>query len=130
MRKHRLPVICGIVLASVPVGALADPLATMQDVGAAITSCWKPPEGVKKSAVTLSFSLKRDGSLIGMPQPTAITVNGDDDARKSFVDAAVAAVVDCTPVELAPALAAGIGGQVFTLAFTSRDMEQPLLPAN
>ncbi len=95
-------------------------LNTMDDVGAAIRACWTPPSGVKNSTVTLSFSFKRDGTLIGPPRPTAIHVQGDAKARKSFVDAATSALAQCLPLTFSPTLAKGIGGTVFTLQFASK----------
>jgi len=96
-------------------------LKSMEEVGAALQACWSPPADAKKSSVTLSFSFKRDGSLIGTPRATAIDVQGDDKARKAFVDTAIQAVQKCTPVHLAPSLAQGIGGGVYTMQFTSPD---------
>ena len=110
--------------------ASADPLTTMDEVGAAIMSCWKPPVGVEKSTVTLSCSLKSDGSLVGPPQTTFINVSGDEDVRQHFIAAAMDAVDRCTPVELSPALAEGIGGQPFTMEFASSDKAQTLSPSN
>ena len=79
------------------------------------------PPVPKDSFVTLSFSFKRDGTLIGPPRPSGISVAGDADAKKKFVDAAIAAVEQCAPLEFAPALAAGMGGQVFTMQFTAEN---------
>src|SRR5262245_52860942 len=108
-----------LILSALP--ANADPLTTMDQVGKAILACWKPPAGFTASTVTLSFSFDRDGSLIGPPEPTAIDVTGDEDARKQFIAAAMDAVDQCTPVEFAPDLAQGIGGQVFTMDFATAD---------
>ena len=71
------------------VQAGAEQLQTMDDVGAAIQACWTPPPGIPNSWVTLSFSFKRDGSLMGPPKPTATDVKGGDAAKQAFVDAAV-----------------------------------------
>jgi len=113
--------ICGATLLAAlsPLGAA--PLSTMDEVGAAIRACWSPPAGSKDSFVTLSFSFNRDGMLIGPPRPSEISVAGDAGAKEKFVDAAIAAVEQCAPLEFAPALAAGIGGQVFTMQFTADD---------
>ena len=110
--------VCLVMAAS---HAIADPLVTMDQVGKAIMACWQPPAGATKSSVTLSFSFNRDGALIGPPRSTAIDVAGDGDDRKQFVEAAVSAVESCTPVQLSPDLAQGIGGQVFTMEFTTAD---------
>ncbi|HHV67520.1 MAG TPA: hypothetical protein GXX48_07735 [Ochrobactrum intermedium] len=99
----------------------AQELKTMDDVGSALNACWTAPAGSKNSAVTLSFSFKRNGSLMGPPRPSAINVQGDDKAKKAFVDAAIDAVEKCTPLKLAPSLAEGICGNVFTMQFHSAD---------
>jgi hypothetical protein len=115
--------------ATVPMAALllmgmigqsdAKPLETMDEVGAAIQACWTPPAGTSGSAVTLSFSFNRNGTLIGPPMATAINVSGDEAARQAFVEAATKALEGCVPFIFSPALAAGIGGAVFTMEFAS-----------
>lgn len=110
--------------------AHAEPMTSMDQVGNAILVCWKPPAGIVQSSVTLRFSLKRDGSLIGPPRATAINVSGDDNARKQFIAAAIDAVNRCTPVELAPDLAQGIGGQTFAMEFASVDGNSGIVPGN
>ncbi|CAN7258854.1 hypothetical protein [Mesorhizobium sp. LjNodule214] len=130
MGSLRRIVFCSSALILMLLAANADPLTTMDEVGAAILSCWKPPVGVEKSTVTLSFSLKSDGSLVGPPQSTFVNVAGDEEVRQHFVAAAMDAVDRCTPVELSPALAQGIGGNPFTLEFASSDKAQTLTPSN
>ena len=110
-------VVAGLMLCD-GTASSAETLKTMDDVGRAINDCWKPPSGVD-GTVTLSFSFKRDGSLIGKPRTTAIDVNGDEKNRDQFIGAAIEAVQNCTPLSLSPALADGIGGQVFTMPFST-----------
>ncbi|MDH6231766.1 hypothetical protein M2281_002364 [Mesorhizobium soli] len=128
MKSLKRDVFCAIALVLMALTTHADPLTTMDEVGATIMSCWKPPAGVKKSTVTLSFSLKSDGALIGPPQVKFIKVAGDEKVRQQFVDAALDAVDRCTPVELSPALATEIGGQPFTMEFTSADNAKTISP--
>lgn len=109
--------IAGAILAGATCQSNGAPLNTMDDVGAAIRACWAPPAGAGNSTVTLSFSFKRDGTLIGPPKPTAINVTGDANARQSFVGAAIAALEHCLPLSFSPALAQGIAGTVFTMQF-------------
>ena len=111
--------VAGGMLAGTLLPSEAAVLNTMDDVGDAIQACWTPPADAGNSTVTLSFSFKRDGSLIGPPRPTAAKVAGDDKARKAFIDAAIAAVKNCTPLSSSPALAQGIGGNVFKLQLVS-----------
>ena len=123
----RIVFYCALLM---PLAANADPLVTMDEVGAAIMSCWNPPVGVEKSTVTLVFSFKSDGSLVGPPTSTFVNVAGDDQIRQHFIAAAVDAVDQCTPVELSPTLAEGIGGSPFTMQFSSSYAEQSITPSN
>ena len=109
--------IAGVMLASAVHPSKAAELNTMNDVGDAIQACWTPPADAGTATVTLSF--KRDGTLIGPPRPTAIKVDGDAKAKKSFVDAATAALQNCLPLAFSAKLAQGIAGNVFTLQFAS-----------
>ncbi len=66
--------VAGVMLASAVHPSNAAELNTMNDVGDAIQACWTPPADAGTASVTLSFSFKRDGTLIGPPRPTAIKV--------------------------------------------------------
>ncbi len=124
MKRWSVTAIAGIAAAfplAVAAPAMAEQLTSMNDVGEALQACWTPPSGAENASVTLSFSFKRDGSLIGPPTPTAINFDGDDQARKAFVDAAIAAVQGCVPLDFSPSIADGIAGGVYTMQFTSRD---------
>ena len=118
MNTARSLMIAGALLA-VPFPSVAASLNSMNEVGAALLACWTPPANSDNSSVTLSFSFKRDGTLIGPPKTTAIHVSGDDKARKAYVDAATKALHDCLPLSFSPSLAQGIAGNVFTLQFNS-----------
>lgn len=109
-------VVCAFLVGAMGRGFSAE-LKSMKDIGKAIEACWHPPADSEDSSVTLRFGFKRDGSLLGPPQPTAVRVKGDDKARKAFVDAAMKAVTDCTPLSFSPDLAKGMAGQVFALSF-------------
>ncbi len=99
----RLFAIVGAVLAGgYPTNAAS--LDTMTEVGDAIQACWTPPADAGNATVTLSFSFKRDGTLIGPPRPTAIKVDGDANAKKAFVDAATTALQKCLPLSFRPSL--------------------------
>ncbi|MER9293064.1 hypothetical protein NKI71_22785 [Mesorhizobium sp. M0510] len=111
--------VVGVMLASAVHPSNAAELNTMNDVGTAIQACWTPPADAGTASVTLSFSFKRDGTLIGPPRPTAIKVEGDAKAKKSFVDAATTALQNCLPLTFSAKLAQEIAGNVFTLQFAS-----------
>ena len=119
--------VCAMLAGTVNSGFSAE-LKSVKDIGAAIEACWHPPAGSKGSSVTLRFGFKRDGSLLGPPRPAAIAVKGDDKARKTYVEAAVKAVKDCTPLAFSPDLAKGMAGQIFAISFGSDGLAE-LAPA-
>jgi hypothetical protein len=123
-----LPV-CVILMLAAASTSLAAPVGSSDEVGRAIMACWSPPADWQGSLATLRFSFKRDGTLIGPPQPTEINVAGDEQARQQFLDAAIAAIEQCLPLQLSPSFAAGVGGQVFTLTFTGSG-KLSVAPAN
>jgi len=79
-----LSMLMGALLAAFPHPSNAAPLNTMAEVGSALHACWTPPANSDNSSVTLSFSFRRDGTLIGPPRPTAVKVNGDAKARQAY----------------------------------------------
>lgn len=119
MRMARLAC-TGLILAFTGAERLhAEPLYTVDDLGAALSRCWTPPAGFKDSFVTLRFGFRGDGTLMGPPRPTAIRVNGDEKQRQAFVAAATEALQNCVPLEFARELSDEIAGNVFTLQFKS-----------
>jgi len=119
MKSVALPTIATALLAAMSCQLNAAVLNTMNDVGAALQACWTPPANSENTSVTLSFSFRRDGTLIGRPRPTAIKVGGDAKARQGYVEAATSALQHCLPLSFSPALAKGIAGKVYTLQFNS-----------
>ena len=112
-----LAIASAVLVMSFPANAAS--LNTMNDVSAALQACWTPPANSGNASVTLSFSFKRDGTLIGPPKPTAIKVDGDSKARQAYVEAATTALKNCLPLSFSPTLAKGIAGNIFTLQFNS-----------
>jgi hypothetical protein len=106
--------------------AMAAPLENVDDIGPALLQCWRPPAVPDGSAVTLRFSFRRDGSLMGAPRVTFVGLDGTPKAQREFADSAVRAVEDCTPLDLSPQFAATIGGQVYVMQFAIR-MQQPTI---
>ena len=53
------------------------PANTLREMGAALWSCWFPPAGTQNFQVTIIFSFKRNGEVLGKPRITYSTFNGD-----------------------------------------------------
>jgi hypothetical protein len=100
--------------------ASAAPLENVSELGPALLRCWRPPDAPDGSAVTLRFSFRRDGSLMGPPLVTYIGVDGAPKLKREFADSAVHAIEQCSPLELTPRFAATIGGKVYVMQFAIR----------
>ena len=103
--------------------ASAAPLETVSDIGPALLRCWHPPDAPEGSAVTLRFSFRRDGSLMGAPLVTYVGVEGAPKLKREFADSAVRAIQQCSPLELTPRFAATIGGKVYVMQFAIRQKQ-------
>jgi len=67
------------------------------------------------SRVTIVFMLKRDGSIFGRPRITYSHLEGDEEARRRFLDEAERAVDSCLPFRVTPALGGAIAGRMFSI---------------
>jgi hypothetical protein len=126
-RLGALPALLGLLAIFLgPPAATAAPLENVSEIGPALLRCWRPPAAPDGSAVTLRFSFRRDGSLIGAPRVTYVGVDGGAKARREFADSAVHAIEECSPLELSPRFAATIGGKVYVMQFAVRK-KQPVI---
>lgn len=96
------------------------PIDTLRDLYPALAACWRAPEGLTKferTEITVRFSLRRDGSVIGAPRVTFSRTPADERGRALLVDAALAAVRRCTPVPVTAGLGGAIAGRPVALRF-------------
>ncbi|WP_315924947.1 hypothetical protein [Mesorhizobium sp. SP-1A] len=112
-----------IVVGLAGAASAAETLNSMDEVGAAIQKCWSPPADSNGSSVTLRFSFKRDGTLMGPPMASGVKVAGDEKKQKQFVQAAIDALQSCLPLSFGPKLAGGMAGNIFTMQFSSPKTE-------
>lgn len=99
-----------------PVGP---PVDTLQEMGTALWSCWTPPPDTQNFQVTIRFSLKRNGEVLGRPMITYSTFNGTDEEQRIIMDRILASLDACTPVNLTPALGGAVAGRMLIMTFTS-----------
>ena len=101
-------VLAAFLFVAAPSGALAQapaaPADTLQDLRSALTACWKAPAGSMGSEITLRFSLTHKGELRGLPMITYSKLTGSRDDQERFAIAALAALLNCTPVRLTDSL--------------------------
>ena len=95
------------------------PVNTLQEMGTALWSCWTPPPDTQNFQVTIRFSLKRSGEVLGKPTITYSTFNGTNEEQRIIMDRILASLDACTPVNLTPALGGAVAGRMLIMTFTS-----------
>ena len=81
------------------------------------------PPGVAGSEITIVFSLKRDGSLLGRPRISHAKLLGDPDAQRSFSAGDLAAFGKCLPLGVTDGLGGAIAGRPLSAGIVSRPRE-------
>lgn len=110
-------VLLSAALAAGPAIAEPRPVATLAELWPALTACWRPPPGSAGQELTVRFSLKRNGELLGQPRITYSKLTGGAEDQKRFVAAALAAIAECLPVRLSEGLGGTIAGRPLTIRF-------------
>ena len=86
----------------------------------AVGSCWTPPAGLTKLEtveITVRFSLRRDGSVIGAPRVTFATAGAETRARQRLAAAAIEAIHRCTPLKLTKGFGDAVAGRPIAIRF-------------
>jgi hypothetical protein len=92
------------------------PANTLMDMRRQFGACMaRKPLGPAGSQLTIMFMMKRDGSIFGKPRITFSHLEGDEQARRRFVDDAERAITACLPFKVTPALGGAIAGRLFSV---------------
>jgi hypothetical protein len=125
----RLALVAWVSFLLVPAAANAQSsrpaVNTFEELGPAITACWRPPAGSENSEITLRFGLTGKGALRGPPMVTYSKLVGDPSLQKGFAASAFRAVAECTPVPLTEAFGRIVAGRVLTIRFALKLKERP-----
>lgn len=125
--RGRFAVFLAVLLAALPAAAQTPPADTLRELYASLGRCLGEAHGREGSAVTIVFSLRRDGSLIGRPRISYARLPGDSEAQRRFLAGLGAALARCLPVAVTPGLGGAIAGRLLTFRlFIGR--EASLLP--
>ena len=96
------------------------PANSIRELFAALRGCWEPPandEAHHGMQMSVRFSFKRSGEIIGVPRVTYASKDADDDTRKIYRLAVTAALGRCTPMPLSKGLGAAIAGRPIAIRF-------------
>jgi hypothetical protein len=111
-----------LVLVALPFPARGDPANTLPELWRVLGACARMsdvPAAASGSEVTVLFSVRRDGSLIGRPQITHARLLGDATVQRIFLGRALAAVARCLPLGITDGLGGAIAGRPLRLRLTS-----------
>ncbi len=104
-------------------------LDTIGDLFAALRSCWSPPpadvahEGMQMS---VRFSFKKDGEMIGPPRMTFATSGVPADVRDTYLKAINSSLDACIPLRFTSGLAGALAGRPIAIRFVdNRDLARP-----
>jgi hypothetical protein len=101
-------------------------LDTIGDLFAALRSCWSPPpadqarEGMQMS---VRFSFKRSGDLIGPPRLTFATAGASADNRSTYLKAINDSLNACLPMKFTDGLGGALAGRPLMIRYVdNRDL--------
>jgi hypothetical protein len=97
----------------------SDPVNSIREMFLAIYACWEPPPGTAGMSITLRFSLRRQGTLIGKPRATYSKLGGDEALNRAFVASILKALDKTLPLPLSDSMGGAIAGRMLAPRFTA-----------
>jgi len=103
-------------------------LDNIGDLFAALRSCWTPPsaEAAKEGMqITVRFSFKRSGDMIGPPRMTFATEGAPADVRNTYLKAINASLDACVPLKFTGALGDALAGRPIAIRYVdNRELDK------
>jgi len=98
-----------------------------------LRSCWTPPqaESAKEGMqMTVRFSFKRSGDMIGPPRMTFATVGTATDVRDTYLKAINSSLDACIPLKFTDGLGGALAGRPIAIRYVdNRDLgDKPATP--
>ena len=97
----------------------SDPVNTIKEMLSAIYACWEPPPGTAGMSITLQFSLRRQGTLIGKPRATYSHLGEDEALSRAFVASILQALDKALPLPLSDSMGGAIAGRMLVPRFAA-----------
>ncbi len=111
-------------LISLPAAADAAPANTLREMFDGLRTCLAPAGLTAGSAVTVVFSLRRDGTLIGKPRIAFAKTSADPETTKRDFAAIAARFDHCLPMPVTDALGGAIAGRPIAIRFVGGRWER------
>jgi hypothetical protein len=105
----------GLPLAQPASAAPAGPADTLKGLFLQFHACLRLPAGMPEGEITLRFSLRRDGALVGRPHISFARLPADPARRRVALDAVAGALDRCLPAQITQSLGSAVAGRPLTL---------------
>ena len=103
-------------------------LDNIGDLFAALRSCWTPPQADSAKEgmqMTVRFSFKRSGDLIGPPRMTFATAGVPSEVRETYFKAINDSIGACVPLKFTGNLGGALAGRPIAIRYVdNRDIEK------
>jgi hypothetical protein len=102
-------------------------LDTIAGLFAALRACWVPPsedEARPGMQMSVRFSFKRSGEIIGTPRTTYVSPDAPREARETYQNAVTASLERCTPMPFSKGLGRAIAGRPIAIRFVDNRNRQ------
>ncbi|ESX54198.1 hypothetical protein X760_28410 [Mesorhizobium sp. LSHC422A00] len=96
-----------------------DPVDTIDEMFSAIFACWQPPPGSAGMTLTLSFSIRKNGTLMGKPRATFSHMGDDASLNRVFVSSVLEALDKALPMPLSDSMGGAFAGRPLFPRFTA-----------
>ena len=103
-------------------------LDNIGDLFAALRSCWTPPQtdsAKEGMQMTVRFSFKRSGDLIGPPRMTFATEGAPAEIRQTYLKAINDSIASCVPLKFTGNLGGALAGRPIAIRYVdNRDIDK------
>jgi hypothetical protein len=125
LRRGHIVLLAAWVLASPAIAASgqADAVSTLDGIFERLKSCWRGPElprGHPGEQITVLFSFKRTGELLGRPRITFETPGVAEADSLAYRTAVMETLQRCTPMPFSGGLGDAVAGRPFRVRFDDR----------
>jgi hypothetical protein len=90
-------------------------ITTLKETWPALFACYFGIPNAEDSEITLVFSLRRDGTLIGKPKVTAKNIRGDETQQRAFENSIMEAIERALPLPFSDSMGSAIAGRVLSV---------------
>jgi hypothetical protein len=103
-------------------------LDSIGDLFAALRSCWSPPpadDARQGMQMSVRFSFKRSGEIIGTPRLTYATAGVPSDVRATYLKAINSSLDACVPMKFSSSLGGALAGRPIAIRYVdNRDLDK------